>query len=282
MENTKKRLKEEAIKDRKYASQNVVSELINPIDMLDQIVNMEVTSPEVANYQIGFKMITNQIVDILKNEGLKQIEASVGKEFNPAFMQAVETEHNEDMVISIDDDMFYDPKMIAAVLEEYNRNPIPCVLHYAGCGGLIEITEGIKYTITQKRVKSSVRNYFIGQCAFTPNSFPLETLEPKIVELRKKICPKCDESFLHPYLIKDNIPIVFMTGLHGIEENEMQNVAIRNDLHFNLVNINGKEYKKADLYKLKVLQTIPELQESWKREFPNYNFNEVCNENWTV
>ena len=32
MENTKKRLKEEAIKDRKYASQKVVGELINPID----------------------------------------------------------------------------------------------------------------------------------------------------------------------------------------------------------------------------------------------------------
>ena len=64
-----------------------------------------------------------------------------------------------------------------------------------------------------------------------------------------------------------------MTGLRDKEENEMQKVAIRNDLHFNLVNINGKEYKKADLYKLKVLQTIPELQESWKIEFPNYNFN---------
>lgn len=184
-------------------------------------------------------------------------------------------EHNDDMVISIDDDMFYDPRMIAAVLDEYKRNPISCVLHYRGCGGLIEITDGIKYTITQNRVKSSVRNYFIGQCAFTPYSFPLETLEPKIVELRKKICPKCDESFLHPYLIKDNIPIVFMTGLRDIEEQEMQGVAIRNDLHFNLLNINGNQYKKADIYKLRVLQTIPELQESWKREFPNYNFEEL-------
>ena len=184
-------------------------------------------------------------------------------------------EHNDDMVISIDDDMFYDHRMIAAVLDEYKRNPIPCVLHYRGCGGLIEITEGIKYTITQNRVKSSVRNYFIGQCAFTPHSFPLETLEPKIIELRKKICPKCDESFLHPYLIKDNIPIVFIVGLRDTEENEMQGVAIRNDLHFNLVKVNGKEYKKSDLYKLKVLLSIPELQESWKKEFPNYDFNYI-------
>ena len=90
MENTKKRLKEEAIKDRKYASQNVVGELVNPIDMLVQIVNMPATTPEVKNYQMGFQMIANQLVDILKSEGLAPIEA-LGKEFNPKLMQAMET-----------------------------------------------------------------------------------------------------------------------------------------------------------------------------------------------
>jgi len=53
MENTKRRIKEEAIKDRKYASQKVVGELIGPIDMLMQIVNMPAPSPEIQNYQIG-------------------------------------------------------------------------------------------------------------------------------------------------------------------------------------------------------------------------------------
>ena len=96
-QNFQKRINDQAIKDRKYASQNVVSELINPVDMLMQIVNMEVNNPEVANYQIGFKMITNQIVDILKNEGLAPIDAKVGGDFNPAFMQAVETESNNDL-----------------------------------------------------------------------------------------------------------------------------------------------------------------------------------------
>lgn len=182
-------------------------------------------------------------------------------------------EHNDDMVISIDDDMFYDPRMIAVVLDEYKRNTIPCVLHYAGCGGVIEIHNGIEYTITQKKVKSALGNYFIGQCAFTPHSFPLETLEPKTIDLRKKICPKCDESFLHPYLIKDNIPIIFIFGLINKEDSEKQNVAIRNDLHYSPITINGKQYKKADLYKLKVLQTITELQNSWKKVFPNYNFD---------
>lgn len=95
MENTKRRIKEEAIKDRKYASQKVVGELIGPIDMLIQIVNMPAPSPKIQNYQIGFQMIANQLLDILKGEGLAPIEA-LGKEFDPSVMQAVQTEETED------------------------------------------------------------------------------------------------------------------------------------------------------------------------------------------
>lgn len=95
MENTKRRIKEEAIKDRKYASQKVIGELINPIDMLIQIINMPAPSPEIQNYVIGFQMIANQLLDVLKNEGLAPIEA-MGKEFDPKIMEAVETVETED------------------------------------------------------------------------------------------------------------------------------------------------------------------------------------------
>ena len=95
LENTKKRLKDEAIKDRKYASQKVVGELINPVDMLQMIVNMPAPSPEIQNYVIGFQMITNQLVDILKAEGLAPIEAKVGDEFDPKVMQVVDTAYEE-------------------------------------------------------------------------------------------------------------------------------------------------------------------------------------------
>lgn len=90
MENTKRRIKEEAIKDRKYASQKVVGELIQPIDMLIQILNMPAPSAEVQNYQIGFQMIANQLLEVLKNEGLAPIK--VEKEFDPKYMEAMQTE----------------------------------------------------------------------------------------------------------------------------------------------------------------------------------------------
>ena len=104
VENTKRRLKEESVRDRKYASQKVVGELINPIDMLVKILDMPASNPEVQNYQMGFKMIANQLVDILKSEGLAPVKA-LGEKFDPAFMQAVETkedpEKEDDIVLSV-------------------------------------------------------------------------------------------------------------------------------------------------------------------------------------
>ncbi len=92
-ENFKKRTNEQAIKDRKYASQKVIGELIQPIDMLLQIVSYPASNPEVANYQIGFQMIANQLLDILKSEGLAPIIA-LDKEFDPNVMQAVSVEED--------------------------------------------------------------------------------------------------------------------------------------------------------------------------------------------
>lgn len=96
MENTKRRLKDESIKDRKYASQKLVGELIAPMDMLVQIVNSEAPSPEIANYLIGFKMIANQLLDVLKQDGLKDIKA-LNQPFDPMTMQAMSVEENEDV-----------------------------------------------------------------------------------------------------------------------------------------------------------------------------------------
>ena len=127
MENTKKRLKEDAIKDRKYASQKVVGELVQPVDMLTQIVNMPATSDEVRNYQIGFQMIANQLVDILKNEGLALIE-SLGKEFDPKVMQAVNVDYNpdkpENTVLSVmQQGYMYKDRVLRPAMVTVNKKP---------------------------------------------------------------------------------------------------------------------------------------------------------------
>jgi len=95
LENSKKRISDQAAIERKYASQHVIGELVQPVDMLVQIVNMPASSDEVKNYQIGFQMIANQLADILKNEGLKPIEVKIGEQFDPKFMQALDVVSDE-------------------------------------------------------------------------------------------------------------------------------------------------------------------------------------------
>lgn len=180
-------------------------------------------------------------------------------------------QHYSDLVISIDDDIILSPNMIEAIRKEYIKHPIPQVIHYKNCGGEITIKNGIEYHIGNLHNKSSIKNYFQGNCAFTPNSFPLEAFSNDMIKLRQKICPKCDESWLHPFLIKNKIPISFMNGISWIETENTKSSAISNDLHRNLISINGKKYKKADIYKYIVLNSIPQLKEPWKTVFPEYN-----------
>ena len=95
LENAKKRIKEDSDTKIKYASQNLVGELIQPINMLKMIVDMPAPSDEVKNYVIGFQMITNQLVDILQSSGLAPINVEVGKEFDPKVMTVIDTAYDE-------------------------------------------------------------------------------------------------------------------------------------------------------------------------------------------
>lgn len=96
MENTKKRLKEDAIKERKYASQKVVSELVDPIDMLVKVINFGSPNPEIQNYLYGFKMIADKLVNILKDEGLGEFQA-LNQKFDPKTMEAMSIVENDEL-----------------------------------------------------------------------------------------------------------------------------------------------------------------------------------------
>ena len=97
LENFKKHMKDEAIKDRKYASLNLVSDIIVPLEYLVRACEYQTDSQEMQNFLIGFKMIANQLMDVLINDGLKIIDSKVGDEFDPTIHHAVATEKVEGM-----------------------------------------------------------------------------------------------------------------------------------------------------------------------------------------
>lgn len=97
LENFKKHMKEEAIKDRKYASINLIADLITPLEYLTRACEFKTDSKEMNSFLIGFKMIANQLTEVLVNDGLKVIDCKIGDEFDPTIHQAVATEKCEEM-----------------------------------------------------------------------------------------------------------------------------------------------------------------------------------------
>lgn len=89
LENFKKRMHHERIQDRKYASKSLISDLLNPLDQLDRIVNMPTDNELLKNFLIGFKMINDQLFNVLNADGIKEIDAK-GKPFDPNIHHAIE------------------------------------------------------------------------------------------------------------------------------------------------------------------------------------------------
>ncbi len=95
-ENFKKRMHQERVIDRKYAAMDVIHDLLLPLDQLNKVVSIEVDDPILKNYLIGFKMINDQIFQVLEDNGVTQIK-SLGEVFDPRVHHAVEKEHNSEI-----------------------------------------------------------------------------------------------------------------------------------------------------------------------------------------
>lgn len=102
-ENHKKRVDDERIRERKYASQKLLEKLVNTIDIFDKAVNMKTDDEKLNNFLIGFKMINSNIQTVLEEEGVKRIK-TVGEKFDPRYHDAVEVNYDpsfdEDVILA--------------------------------------------------------------------------------------------------------------------------------------------------------------------------------------
>ncbi len=95
-ENFKKRISEEASKDRKYANFDLCKELLETLDNFERAIDSGKEIEEVQNYLKGFSLIKDRLVKVLNNHGVTEIEA-MGKPFDPNYQQAVMVENHEDI-----------------------------------------------------------------------------------------------------------------------------------------------------------------------------------------
>lgn len=89
-ENSRKRLQKERQEITRYAIENLVVDLLRPLDNLENALRFaQEMSDEVKNWAFGFQMILTQFKDVLAQHGVTPFD-SVGKPFDPHEHEAIE------------------------------------------------------------------------------------------------------------------------------------------------------------------------------------------------
>lgn len=89
-ENSRKRLQKERQELTRYAVENVILDFLSPIDNFEKALSFtDNMSEEVKNWAIGFKMLLEQLKDVISQQGVKPIH-SLHKIFDPHLHEAVE------------------------------------------------------------------------------------------------------------------------------------------------------------------------------------------------
>lgn len=100
-DNFKKRTQRERVAERKYKSQDLVTELLPALDNFERALDVEATE-ETKGIIEGISMVHKQITDALNSEDIEVIE-TVGKEFDPnlhhAVMQVEEPDYESNVVV---------------------------------------------------------------------------------------------------------------------------------------------------------------------------------------
>ena len=96
-QNFTKRKEAEVSEMKKYASEGIISKVLDNIDNLERA---EAASMETKNFEAlveGVNMILRNLKELLNEEGVEEVEAGQGIVFNPYEHQAMMTENKEEL-----------------------------------------------------------------------------------------------------------------------------------------------------------------------------------------
>lgn len=110
-------------------------------------------------------------------------------------------EHKDDYVFLIDDDIYYEPNYIQLMYDAAKEHP-QNIICYTG----YKIEYEKDRIILNLKENPSIKNTILsGLSCYPPNVFPIEYFAN--LDIRDKISPKCDDSFLRALALKNNIQI---------------------------------------------------------------------------
>lgn len=88
--NTIKELEIQNQEHIKYANQKIIKDLVHTLLNFQRALNFKTDNAAVQNFLVGFKFIYEELIKALGKEGLKEITAKVGDQFNSNQHEAVE------------------------------------------------------------------------------------------------------------------------------------------------------------------------------------------------
>lgn len=95
-ENYKRRLRTDKENAVKYANEQLIGDLLEPLDNFTRAIDAASTSNDFEAMKQGVVMVNDHLLQILKqNWGLEMIESSVGTAFDPNLMEAYGVQEKE-------------------------------------------------------------------------------------------------------------------------------------------------------------------------------------------
>ena len=95
VDNTRKRMHKEKQEMIRFTTENVMTELLLPIDNLENALKCtDSLSSELKNWAQGFSMILGQFKEVLSHHGITPF-ASEGEMFDPTLHYAIESEESD-------------------------------------------------------------------------------------------------------------------------------------------------------------------------------------------
>jgi len=95
-ENYRKRVEREKIEARKWGKEEIVLRLVSLMDVMEAAEAVAHKSVDVKSIVLGLDMLYGEFKRMLKEEGLEEVAAAVGGQYDHAVHEAVETEDGED------------------------------------------------------------------------------------------------------------------------------------------------------------------------------------------
>lgn len=122
-----------------------------------------------------------------------------------------------DCVFLVDDDVFYEPNLIENIMSTHKTYPNAIVAYNLYSQ---HIYKGIKILYNNpagpwNRPRFDTR--LCTQCMIPFNLYPKDALSAESQSIRDKICPVCDETWLNPFIVRDQIPIYHHNYSWGID-----------------------------------------------------------------